>query len=523
MSRLRRAAHGVASSYVQLAATAVYALASVPVALHYLDKERFGLWALVGTLSGYLNLIDAGMSGAASRLLIDHKDDRTGGGYGSMIKTGWIVSLVQAVIVLGAGLLLAPTFAQLLAVPMTLQPEFIQLIRWQCAVLALSFAARVLGMILNAHQRMDWWNYSSVVALMASFGVQWLLFHIGFGVLSLAGGSFIGGALAIVLQGVTCQRLKLFPEAGGWGQPSWRLFKEMFNYGKDLFLVSVGAQLINGSQIIVITRLLGLEAAAAWSVGLRMFNLLNQVVWRIYDMSISALAEMMVRGETARLRDRYRSLTILSVSFAGWTGVSLAICNSLFVAIWTHGKIQWPAGNDWLLALWMIVVAGVRCYNCFIGLTKQIHSMRYVYFIEGVVFVGLSCLVARWGGLPAIIGCSIVCTLALSGAYGAWRISRYFEILIREVIWTWLKPMFKALMIYAPVALLVWKVADSSPVILRLGLNAALAGSLGAYLFLRLGLPAALQSELLERVPAGPGSLLKKVLGKPARQTKPLC
>ena len=47
MSRLKRAIHGVASGYVMLAATAVCGLASVPVALHYLSKEQFGLWALM--------------------------------------------------------------------------------------------------------------------------------------------------------------------------------------------------------------------------------------------------------------------------------------------------------------------------------------------------------------------------------------------------------------------------------------------------------------------------------------------
>src|SRR5277367_6251907 len=139
MSRFRRAIHGVASSYVQLAATAVYSLASVPVALHYLDIDRFGLWVLMGTLAGYLNLIDAGMTSAAGRLLIDHKDDRNGGNYGSLIKTGWIVSSLQGAIILVIGLSLAGTFARLLAVKAGLQPEFMRLVNWQCAVVALMF------------------------------------------------------------------------------------------------------------------------------------------------------------------------------------------------------------------------------------------------------------------------------------------------------------------------------------------------------------------------------------------------
>src|ERR1017187_833069 len=99
MSRLRRAIHGVASSYVLLAATAVYALASIPVALHYLDKERFGLWALMSTLMGYLSLIDAGMSSSAARLIIDHKDDRDGGRYGSFLKTVLVLTVIQGLVV----------------------------------------------------------------------------------------------------------------------------------------------------------------------------------------------------------------------------------------------------------------------------------------------------------------------------------------------------------------------------------------------------------------------------------------
>jgi len=35
---------------------------SLPVALHYLDPKRFGLWVVMGTLMGYLGLIDAGMT-----------------------------------------------------------------------------------------------------------------------------------------------------------------------------------------------------------------------------------------------------------------------------------------------------------------------------------------------------------------------------------------------------------------------------------------------------------------------------
>src|SRR5690242_7647743 len=95
MSRLRRVVHSVAAGYAVLVVTALYALGSVPLALHYLSTDKFGLWALMATIGGYLGLIDLGMSGSLARMLIDHKDNRDGGTYGSFIQTGFIVLIIQ--------------------------------------------------------------------------------------------------------------------------------------------------------------------------------------------------------------------------------------------------------------------------------------------------------------------------------------------------------------------------------------------------------------------------------------------
>ena len=97
--RLNRFFNAVVSGYALLVANTIYVLASVPLALHYLEKREFGLWALAMQLTGYLQLIDLGMSSSVSRHLIDHKDDRSGGSFGSMVQTGFLVLFVQGVLV----------------------------------------------------------------------------------------------------------------------------------------------------------------------------------------------------------------------------------------------------------------------------------------------------------------------------------------------------------------------------------------------------------------------------------------
>ena len=90
-ARARRFAHALASSYLFLGANVFYTLAATPIALHYLSKTEFGLWALTLQIASYIQWIDLGMWSWVSRILIDHKDYRAEGRYGGAIKSGILV------------------------------------------------------------------------------------------------------------------------------------------------------------------------------------------------------------------------------------------------------------------------------------------------------------------------------------------------------------------------------------------------------------------------------------------------
>jgi O-antigen/teichoic acid export membrane protein len=516
MSRFRRIIHGTASGYVSLITASIYSLASVPLALHYLSRERFALWALMATIWGYLSLIDFGMSGSVARLLIDHKDDRERGVYGSLIKTGWLVLAIQGLLIWSAGFVLAPVLSHLLAIPDSLRVEFISLMRWQISTLAFSFVMRIFSHILLAHQRIDLINYNEIIRLVAGYFMLWGFFHAGQGIFSLVWSQLIGAFAGVIAWWANCWWLRLFPPAGAWGRVSWDRFRELFGFGKSLFLVAVGTQLIVASQLMIITRRLGLETAALWAVGTRVFSLMSQIIWRVFDVSTPALAEMIVHGENRLLRERYRDLFILSVSFSGFCAVSFALCNSSFVAVWTG--FTWPRINDTLLGIWMIVLAIIHCHNGFILNAKQVGAMPYVYLAEGLAYVVSAFVAARVWGLPGVIACSIACSIAFSCAYGVRRISGYFNLPVREVAWHWLVPMARVLLLFAPPAVAAgWALRTISDPLLRLAAGMLLCVVLGFYLFLRYGLSRSFQVELLARAPRAINPVLRRVFVAPAQ------
>jgi O-antigen/teichoic acid export membrane protein len=502
MSRFRRVVHGLASSYAILIAASLYSLASFPLALHYLSQERFALWVLMGSIGLYLSQIDLGMSSSVARLLIDHKDQRQGGAYGSLIKTGWLVLSVQGFILLIVGLVLAPAFVSLYHIEPEYRAEFIGLMRWQTTALALGLALRISSHLLYAHQRQDVMGYLQIGTLVLNFALLWIFFRSGQGVFSLAWASLISsifGALAALL---VCWRMRLFPPPGAWGRTSWQSFLEIFGYGKDLFLVSLGSQMITGTQPMIISRMLGPRAVVAWGVGTKAFAMISQVVCRLSDTAGPAISEMIVRREQALLRERYQALVILTASFSAFTAASYALCNSSFVTVWMHGRFAWPPLNDLLLASWMIALAIIHCHATLVVVTKEVGFMHYVFFVEGIVFISASLLVAQHGGLPAVILCSLLCSMGFSGAYTVWRISHFFKLPIRQVAFQWLAPMGRLLLLLVPITLVGWwSFRRVEPPLLRLILYASLCCSVCFYLFLRYGLTAALQRELLARAP----------------------
>jgi len=511
MSRFNRFLHILASSYASLAAGVVYTLVSVPLALHFLPKAEFGLWAVMTQAISYMALIDMGMTTAVARNLIDYKDNPAGGDYGSVIQTGNLVWEVQGAIILAVGFALSPWFAELLAIPPELQHEFVVLVRWQSGIVAFGFATRVFNQIIYAHQRIDLSNYVAILGFAINLLALWIGFVRGHGVYSILWAGGISTTLGTFLLFLVCWRFQMFPPWGAWSRPTLVRFKELFHYGKDVFLVSLGSQLTTASQTIIISRTLGLDMAAVWSVCTKLFLFAGELIWRISNYAEPMFAEMMARGEFERLRTRFRDVVMVSGTIGVLAAVSLAVGNAPFVHVWTKGKIFWSPWNDALLGIWLVTRTIIRCHVNLILISKRIGFLRFIVFGEGVGFVALALVVSAWGGIPSIVGASILCSLFLTGIYAARRTANYLDYPLQKVVFGWLKDSMRLSAFLVPLALLTWFVSLWLPLGWCLVWDAAVLGIAGGLLWLRFGLSAGPQAEVLQRVPQPYSLFLERI------------
>jgi O-antigen/teichoic acid export membrane protein len=499
--RGRRFAHAVASSYLFLGANVLYTLAATPIALHYLSKKEFGLWALTLQIATYIQWIDLGMWSSVSRILIDHKDHRAEGRYGGAIKSGILVGAAQGAIALLAGLSLVWFLGAWLRVPEEQASAFLWLMIGQVLISSVTFVTRIYFQVLVAWQRMDVWNYSQIVQLAAGFAAMWTGFFLGWGVFSLLLGAAVSWFCGTAICAAGCHRLGIWPRAGEWGQASWKLFGELFSYGADVFLIGLGTQLILSSQTVLVSRELGLEAAALWSVMTKAFTLVSQLVWRGIGNAMPAFAEMQTRREWERLWNRFRALfTAISV-LAGVCAVIFAACNGPFITLWLNGRFSWPDVNNVLLGAWLVVLTQQCCLSSLIVSLKEIRGLKYVFLIEGLVFIALALVILRRDGITGMLVCSLMATLLFTWLVSASRVVHHSGTGWKPLLWDWQLPMLRVLAVMIPCWLAMEWLLQGKSDWLRLTVNGGLLAVIGAWAALRVGLPSELLAEIAGKLP----------------------
>jgi len=502
LNRFGSFAKAVSTSWGAIAVTTAYSLATVPLALGYLGVERFGLWALLLQLVGYFTLIEIGMTGAAARLLIDHKDDKQGDAYISTLSTSNLIFLAQAIIIFITGWLVASPLARLFEIPSDLAADFTRLVILTAAVAALGTTTRIFGALLYANTRIDLFNWSGMAALMVGFAALWTAFAAGFGLYALVISQLAAWGTGSLFTISICFRLGFLRPKHLISGLSWSRAKALINFGKDMFAFNLGTQLLDASQIMIVTRTMGLDAAAIWAVSTKLFTFVFQLVAKIEGSAIVYFAEMMVRREQDLLRRRFRQVYQLSTALAV-AGVAVAIAsNHAFVALWANASLFWSTGADILLGLLVATNCAIRCGADLIIHTKRLGALRFIYFIEAALFLGLAFAASSRFGFYGILVPALACALSCRALYVVSRVSGYLGVSALDVGILWIRRSFLLSAVLVPATTWISVLADqwSQSAITSLSMSLAVSCALAVTLVAIIGLPSDVRLDLLDKV-----------------------
>jgi O-antigen/teichoic acid export membrane protein len=422
--RYRRILLTTASSLATRVTTALVGLVTIPLALSYLGKEKYGIWAVVTSFVAWTSLFDFGIVNSLVNALSEANGKNSPADAKSYVSTAFFtLTAISAFL----GILLAlcagwVPWSRVLAVRIPIAEETVM---WTvvaalvCVLLGLPLS--IVRQIYAAYQKSyigNLFNFlGALMTLAALYVVVWTKGSLPSLVFAFSGPIVIVGFINL---------LYLTRKEMPWLSPrfslvSRRAMRRLSSTSTPLFLYQIGALLVNETQMIVLAHVTSLDLVSENSIMWRLSITSSSVVALSTGAFIPAFREAHERGDHNWMRAGFRRMLILRMSIAFAVAFILIFGGNTLLRVWLHrADFNFPASVWIAQAAFLAGTIWVTTFSDFLTIMDRIWVQVVMVMVNGLVTIGLTLFLApRLGLLGAIIsiGFATVC------------------------FWTWLAPL----------------------------------------------------------------------------------
>ena len=417
MRRNRRIAASMIMSMVAKAVSVATALISVPLTLHYLGAERYGMWMVMSSLMAMLAFADLGIgNGVLNSVAAAHgRDDE--GAMRKAISSGLTALLAVMLIVLA---LLA------VAYPLVAWQQVFN-VRTELAVaesgpaLAVFIGCFALSIPATMVQRVQMGLQQGFLAsswacggsLLSLAGILLAIHHeagLPVLVLAFAGGPLLANTInSLVFFGF--QRRSIAPRITA---VSGATAREVMRTGGLFLVLQLAAAAMYNSHNILIAHILGPEVVAQFAVPERLFATITMLASMALAPLWPAYREAIMRGDMAwTMRTLRRSVAIAAI-FAASLSVPMMVLAPWILELWVGKAVNPPFALILGLGIWRIVESAGLALAMFLNGAHVVREQVIASALTAVASVLLGILLLNLIGISGSIWATLVCFLLLS-------------------------------------------------------------------------------------------------------------
>jgi O-antigen/teichoic acid export membrane protein len=402
---------GGATALVARGVAMAAGFAMVPLTLHHLGAERYGLWVTLFSLLSWLSLADLGLgNGLINALSEAFAHNRRDLAREYVSTSLWGLACMAGVLglVLGIAVPLVDWSSLMRIGTSAVAEEFRDATVLAAVIFLISLPLSVVGRVYIAAQRPATANFWTVIYSIA--GAAGLLIAIASdgGLLALVVG-FSGGQLAASLASALWLFGRQYPDLRPATRISRYCLRRVFGLATSFFLVQIATLLLFQSANVLISHRLGPSHVTPYQLTWMLFmfatlpqQLIGANIW-------AAIGEAYAKADVRWIRNLYRRYALLGAATGGPVIVVLVLCADPLIRWWV-GPQAAPSRNLVLwMAAWACVLLVVQPAVAVLAGTGQLRR----YAILSLVGAGVSVLAAYF--LLGIFGPSGVLVSYIAG------------------------------------------------------------------------------------------------------------
>ena len=416
--RVRRLFSNVSAAYLTCVVTSICSLVAVPVYLHFLGKEEYGLWLAILSVLMPLSLMGLGFPTVSQNMLAEAKASERVDEMNRIITTSLTFlsfAAVAACLLALAGLKLGVIRHLLKTSPM-LERTIVPVLLVALAGFAFNQPLQVFRLALRAFERVDFEQYAVAALTVVNLLLMTLVLWSGHGIVGVAVVfallQFGGGIVFFAVLRRKFSQMRLSPRYF-----SWDLLGRMVSPGFDFFVISVFSVVIWGIDNLVISGVMGVAFLASFAIAARLISTLQGIVAIPFNTSGPTITALNAEGNENALKRLFVFSTKLALSAAILFTVELAAFGRSFIALWV-GRSVLPDRGTFLVLVAILAVNVLQqpSFALIVATTRHQMYSRFVIF-EAIANLTLSWWWAhKWGVLGVALG-TLVPHVLISGGY----------------------------------------------------------------------------------------------------------
>ncbi|PKP59086.1 hypothetical protein CVT91_07345 [Candidatus Atribacteria bacterium HGW-Atribacteria-1] len=336
------------------------ALFLIPYIVGHLGIERYGIWAIVGVLTGYFGLLDFGIGTSFVKYISEYYTKKDYKSINQVVNTGFIFYSIFAVFIITAGFIFISPLLNLFNIPYELYHEAVFVFLLGITLFSVSNALSPFGAIQGGLQRMDVTNKISIaISIPMIIGTVFFLER-GYGLPGLMINNAIILALSSMVNIVIA--FKILPELRF--RPllfSKEMFKKLFGFGYKLQFAKIADIITFQTDRLLIAYFLNIGLVGFYQLGVAITQKMRQVSLLLVSAILPAASELDAKQEKEKLQELYIKGTKYLI-FVSFPLVFFVIASAhLIMLIWMGPGYEKSAWVIQLLAIGYLVnlIAGV--------------------------------------------------------------------------------------------------------------------------------------------------------------------
>jgi O-antigen/teichoic acid export membrane protein len=412
-----------------------------PFVVHSLGDVSYGIWVLLGSLVGYMGLLDLGVRAAVTRYIARFHTQEDHLEATRVASSALAIFSMIGILAIAIAGILATFIAQIFQIPAELIPVARVVLILGGANMALSMISGVYGGIVAGLQRFDCINTAEVaIGAIRALAII-LALNAGLGLISLAGIQLGMSALRGLANYWLSRRL--YPQMRAAFFECRRSHLTMiFSFSFSVILLQASGMLILFTDAVVIGSFLPLGMVTFFAIAANLTEYARAPISGISQTltpSASALEAENEGGELQRvLLAAARIATLIALPII----LTFMLRGHSFIGLWMGAEYAMPSGDVlWILslALWFAVAYQV-IVSTMMGISKH-KGLVPAFAIEAVCNIGLSVYWLQSYGIVGVAWGTTAPRLVASLLFAPWYVNRVLGTPIpRFWLTVWIRP-----------------------------------------------------------------------------------